>query len=895
MSSAIDHLIINRPYEEPQNYWEYLPTKEFAKRAGRRKAGYWSSLGSSHKGMDDQGEFIELPLVNQIRPRVRAWAKQGYPNVTGITRKLLEHWMTKRERGEIPLFWCQLEAIETAIWMLEAPVSDRTGIDVLRDEDLLRYCFKLATGTGKTAVMGMMIAWQALNKLGNPQDSRFSKHILIVAPGITVRDRLQVLLPSAEGNVYDEFSLVPHTLLQELCSPQVKILIRNWHTLAPNDNEGPRVVKKGPESDEAFVRRVVPEFGTSKNILVINDEAHHCHRPTQDESKVEREEATIWISGLDRMHRAREVLRVYDLSATPFRPTGHLSRGEQLFPWIVSDFGLNDAIESGLVKTPKIAVRDDTSGTKELLSKFFHIYQHIKEDLNKRAEPHEGIPDLLRAAIDILGADWLSKRTEWQNVPTATPPVLIMITNRAETANRIEYALTHGLTGVSELGEKSKMLHISQDALDKLDAEEGATKDEAVQCERDRFNSVGKRGKPGADVQCVIGVNMLSEGWDARTVTHILGVRAFTSQLLCEQVIGRGLRRQSYDINEQTGMFDPEFVTVFGVPFTYLPVEGQGASPKIEKPKIEVRPIPERKDLEIRWPHVIRVEHKLSYHLDLDWEKLTPLVLHSNETPTIVDLALTIDGHPDFSKITRPDLQTLSDKHRQQSTILKQAALLHDQFKKSWPGDAGSHISQLIELIERFLVSDKLKMHLPRKDEDLWRSVTIALNMQRIASHLAQFIRGSSEEKPIAILDPVRPVRSTATAATWSTSKPCQPVLKSQISHIVVDSQFEGQVAFELERDRIPGAVAWAKNDHLGFEVYYLWQGMTHIYYPDYLIRFEDGRTLILEVKGKEDDKVKAKHAAAEEWVRAVNALGSFGKWEFKVLRNQKDVFEVVK
>ncbi|PIP65524.1 type III restriction endonuclease subunit R [Candidatus Peregrinibacteria bacterium CG22_combo_CG10-13_8_21_14_all_49_11] len=896
MPKQIEHLIINKPYQEPQCYWEYLPdTKDFNKHDGRRKAGYWRGSGTTKKGMDDQGEFVELPLVNQIRPRVRAWAKAGYPNVTGITRKLLEHWTTKEQRNEMPLFWCQLEAIETAIWLLEAPPSERTGIQVPNDEELLRYCFKLATGTGKTTVMGMIIAWQALNKMANNQDSRFTKHILIVAPGITVRDRLQVLYPSAEENIYSLFALVPHTLIQELCNPQVKILVRNWHVLAPKDDQGPKVVKKGPESDEAFVRRVLPEFGGATNILAINDEAHHCHRPTPDESKEEKEEATIWISGIDRIHRARGVLRVYDLSATPFRPTGHLSRGEQLFPWIVSDFGLNDAIESGLVKTPKIAVRDDTTTTKELLSKFFHIYVHIKDDLNRRAEATEPLPDLLRSAIDILGSDWLQKRDEWKSAGTQVPPVTIMIANRAETANRIEHALTHGQTAVNELGDTSKLLVIHQDALNKLESEEGASKDDAIQGERERFNSVGKIGKPGEDVQCVIGVNMLSEGWDARTVTHILGVRAFTSQLLCEQVIGRGLRRQSYDVNPETGMLEAEYVTVFGVPFTYLPVEGEGKGPSEEKPKIEIKPILERKELEIRWPHVIRVEYKLNYHLDVDWSKLTPLELRSDETPTIVELAPTIDGHPDFSKITRPDLEKLAGKERLASIMLKQAALLREQFKKSWPGDPGSHISQLKDLIDQFLVSDKLKMRIPSKDADLWRSITIALNMQKIVSHLAQFIRASSEEEPVAVLDPVRPMRSTATSATWRTSKPCQPVQKSQISHIVVDSQFEGSVAFELERDRIPGLVAWAKNDHLGFEIYYLYQGMVHIYYPDYLIRFEDGRTLVLEVKGKEDDKVKAKHAAAEEWVRAVNSLKSFGQWEFKVLRNSKDIFEVVK
>ena len=326
---------------------------------------------------------------------------------------------------------------------------------------------------------------------------------------------------------------------------------------------------------------------------MINDEAHHCHRPTEDEEKEEQDKATVWVSGIDRIHGARKVLRCYDLTATPFKPTGKINKDEMLFPWIVSDFGLNDAIESGLVKTPKIAVRDDAAVGSDMKSKLFHIYPYVKEDLNQKKNPHEGLPDLVRNAVNILGADWLREKDLWmkQVPPRETPPVLIVITNRTETAARLEYTLRNGYSAVEELGEASKLLRIDQDALDKLEAEEsgGGSKDDLVKKERERFNTVGKIGKAGQDVQCVIGVNMLSEGWDARTVTHILGLRAFTSQLLCEQVIGRGLRRISYDTyydeNEQKELYEPEYVTVFGVPFTFLPVEGREGKPREEKTK----------------------------------------------------------------------------------------------------------------------------------------------------------------------------------------------------------------------------------------------------------------------------------------------------------------------
>ena len=352
MSKVIDKLIINSPHEEPSKHWAYIrESQEFELRDGRRKSGYWKATARNVANYDDPGEFVEIELVNKIRPRVAAWKKQGYPNITGVTKKLLEYWSSPDARDR-RLFWCQLEAIETAIWLTEAPDADKQGINIpANGGDWERLCLKLATGTGKTVVMAMLIAWQALNKISNPKDPRFSKNILIISPGLTVRDRLQVLLPENPDNFYQAFNLLEGTMWQELL--QAKIIVENWHTLAPiNENYGPKVVKKGPESNEAFVRRVLPDFGNATNILIINDEAHHCHRPSIDEDKEVKEVATIWVSGIDRIQQARGVLRAYDLTATPFKPTGANNQGERLFDWIVSDFSLNDAIESGLVKTP---------------------------------------------------------------------------------------------------------------------------------------------------------------------------------------------------------------------------------------------------------------------------------------------------------------------------------------------------------------------------------------------------------------------------------------------------------------------------------------------------------------------------------------------------------------
>ena len=602
------------------------------------------------------------------------------------------------------------------------------------------------------------------------------------------------------------------------------------------------------------------------------------------------------ISGIDRIHRARGVLRAFDLTATPFRPTGSNNRGEELFTWIVSDFGLNDAIESGLVKTPRIAVRDDSVNmNKDLRSKLFHIYPEVKDDLNRRAEPHDGLPDLLSNAIDILGGDWLREKDDWKKLrPTIkTPPVMIMICNRTETAARIEYAIKNGHIVTRELGDG--LIRIDQDALDKIEAEEGEelvkNKRELAEELREQVNTVGKEGKPGAQVQCVIGVNMLSEGWDAQTVTHILGVRAFTSQLLCEQVIGRGLRRIDYG-----NLSEPEYVTVFGVPFTYLPVEDTGKPPTPPVPKTKIEPIAERATLEIRWPHVLRVDYKLNYFLELDWNKLKPLELSTEDARTVVEVAPVIDGKPDLTRLTELDLMKFGEEKRFQTLKLQAAVRLRERFKENWEGNPASHVSQLLKIIDEFIASDKLVAKVPKFEHaELLKRIVISLNLQKIVDHLGQFIKSSSSEDPVAIFDTVRPVRSTATAFVWYTSKPAQPVKKSQISHVVADSKWEGSMAFEFERDRIPGLVSWVKNDHLGFEIYYLWKGSLHTYFPDFIIKFADNRYLILEVKGQKTDQDNAKWSAAQEWVKAVNINGNFGKWEFKTIEKPSDVFEVVK
>lgn len=887
MSSGIDQLIINNPYDEPNRHWSYdRESQEFQLHKGRRKSGYWKQ-SVQRLNENDPGEFVEIELVNRIRPRVKKWRDSGYPNVSPTTKRLLNFWKdpNEREQNQNP-FFCQFEAVETAIWLVESLDSEKQGISIPSDGEWSRECLKLATGTGKTVVMSMLITWHVLNKVANPRDPRFSKNILVVAPGITVKDRLSVLFPSEEDNFYKGFRIVNDEMWKQLL--QANIVLTNWHNLAEkSDPTKNTVLKRGRESNEAFCKRVLKKFGDAKNILVINDEAHHCWRATEPGNNDEK--ATIWVEGLDKIHDARGILKTYDLSATPFRPSGIGQQEEKLFPWIVCDFGLNDAIESGLVKTPRIAVKDDATIGDDLKSKFFHLYSHVRDDLNRRVEENVGLPDLVASAITILGIDWFNKKKEWESVNRLTPPVFIVVTNRKETAARVSYHILNGFCPIQELQDEKKFLRIDQDALERLESDEDSSKDELQQRERDKFNSVGKAGKPGEQVHCLVGVNMLSEGWDARTVTNILGLRAFTSQLLCEQVVGRGLRRVSYDLNEE-GLFDAEYVTVFGIPFSFLPVEGDAKPKPPEKPKTLIQPLEDRLDLSISIPNVIRISKKISNLIELNIDSLSPLELDLKDCPSIVEIAPIQDSQPRFDKIVQLNLDALAERSRYQSTILSASVKIHQTLGRSWQGDPASHISQLSRLFEKFIESEKLVLSIPNgENKEKFKRILLAQKIQTISEHLKQFIVETSNEELFPVIDESRPWIRTGDMSPWMTSKKTQPIEFSHVNNMVIDSNFEGKFSQHLERLGAKGDIlSWVKNDHLGFKIWYAFKGEIKTYYPDFIVKTGENTFVVVETKGIKKDKDEFKWNAIKEWVIAVNNAG-IGNWAFESVLTTDD------
>jgi type III restriction enzyme len=928
MASGITHLIVNSPYAEPKHHWHYLrETQTFSLKDGRRPAGYIIASESS-KAFDDPGRFIPIELVNQIRPRVKSWREGGYAGVSGITRRLLEHWRGSERYERTRLFFCQLEAMETLIWLTEAPASERVGIAIPSDGGAFqRLCCKMATGSGKTVVMAMVIAWQVLNKIAYPKDDRFSKHIFIIAPGLTVKSRLQVLIPAGPGNYYDEFDIVPGGLREQL--RQGKVVVRNWHVLNWETDDKLRkkhsVDKRGAKSDEAYAREVLGDMAKVNNILVINDEAHHAWRvnPESKKAKIDRaliEEATKWVGGLDRIHKARRILRCFDFSATPFSPSGKQSTEESLFGWIVSDFGLNDAIEGGLVKTPRVVVRDDgMPDPKNYKSQLYHIYEHVRDDLNRSAEAFEPLPGLVTNAYLLLGRDWLATYQDWQKLGYPTPPVMITVANRIETAARVKNAFDKKKVFIDELCKPELILHIDSKVLEMAEAKEddgeseqenGVGEDEnepkqkkltkAQQAEllRRTVDTVGKVGEPGEQIRSVISVGMLSEGWDAKTVTHIMGLRAFSSQLLCEQVVGRGLRRTSYEAKkkshpvsgQEVELFDPEYVNIFGVPFTFLPHEGDTDGPlPPAPPKTRIEPAREKVGFLISWPNIIRIDHVYRPKLELDLKKVVPLVLNATDKIENAELAAVVAGKPNLAVMTEIDLQTLAERFRFQKIVFEVARDIYDQMNPKWKGNKQNLLAQVIRIVEKFITSPMLEINPPLFYQDeMRRRVMLTLNMARIVQHVFDQIREANTQAVVPVFDSNKPIRSTADMLTWFTGKPVLAAARSHINLCVADSTWEAQAAYELDHN--PDVAAWAKNDHLGFEIAYIFEGVFHKYRPDYLIRLVNGTNLVLETKGQNTPQDETKRRYLDEWVKAVNEHGGFGKWKPGLCLNPSDL-----
>ncbi len=973
---ALNKPIICSPYEEPDKYWFYDKEGNATQVPSRRPASYWYKTQRTGTGVQGQlfaeEERDDLPMVNALREDVRYWREvKKYEGATPTTKKLLNYWASKDRPRR--LFFCQREAVETIIYLREILESRKVPhnwrrlklsfedysllkdgekpsfvtdqelrvfpslIDQPLDTDLpglMRLGCKMATGSGKTVVMSMLIAWAFCNRGANPGDQRFPNATLVVCPNLTIRERLQVLRPELAGNYYEDFDLVPSQLLPEL--RKGKVLVTNWHRFAPasEHSEGGKtynVVEKGEESPDAFAQRVLGEIYERAPIMVLNDEAHHAYRPApvqgslSADEKADREEATIWIDGLDKINKACGVKFAVDLSATPFYLKGSGYIEGSPFSWLVSDFGLVDAIESGITKIPRIPV-SDTTGRPD--PKFFALWKHINENLQpgERLPGGKPKPDAVwreaQDALTTLASQWKERFDYYlqaSNSQEKVPPVMIIVGDNTNIAE----AFFRNISGedqieIEENGKTKKIttygngqifpdclsntenrlatLRIDSKLLAEAESDDpNKNKKDAAEDLRQIVDTVGKYGQPGEQVRCVVSVQMLTEGWDANNVTQILGLRAFGSQLLCEQVVGRGLRRMNYTPDPETGLLTEEYVDVYGIPFSLIPFKGRKTTQSApeDKPKQHVHALPERKGFEMRFPVVEGFAFALKQNLiKADLENTEKLVLQPDQTPTAVFVKPQVGyqfGHGglggSFETVTATREAFYASTHLQTIKFEIARRIVWALTESVGTGEPKMRFHsrhqlfpQVFGFVNQFV---NKKIDFRGCDE---REIGLEIYTRQVVERLLNAIEPDSiqgEPPLLPILNRYKPIGSTL-QVSFFTTRPCFQTGKSHINQVVSDTRsWEQSAAFHLENsDKV---ICYARNDHLELVIPYDFLGASHSYTPDFIVRLSNGSNLILEVKGYETDQDRAKHQAAQRWISAVNNWGQLGKWHFYV------------
>lgn len=1027
MPPEVQAPIINSPYDEPRAHWKIHEHQPAEKIAERRKPAYMylppGAKADAH-GKPAAGREIELQLVSQVRAQLGKWrelALRGEGGISRVSMQLLNYW--RREGRAQRLFFAQLEAAETIIFLTEARADFLHGIDIPLDEPgeekrrdgfsaFRRRCCKMATGAGKTTVMAMLAAWSILNKVNNKTDSRFSDAVLVVCPNVTIRDRLLELDPQrGEASIYRTRDLVPTTMMPQLA--QGRVVTLNWHVFEPRSTQGgARVLRAGRrvlvretivigektttargkrymrdddlekkhalgllrilsrvrdaqtgalqkaeiesekyiETDAAGVRRVLHgELGARRNILVFNDEAHHAYRlraedkdagggapDDEDDSEHYYREASVWVDGLDKVHKLRGINFCADFSATPYFLGKAGENTNRIFPWTVSDFGLQDAIESGLVKIPQLAVRDSSGAA---VPGYFNIWKWILPQLTpaergsrKSGAKPEAILKYAHTPLAMLGGMWDAQRRELAESDDPRPPVFILVCKTKKLAKVVFEWLADdrppstaippaGLPALRNDAHNQNTICVYSDVQKEIDS--GSAKTDEHRWMRHILGTIGKSdwprdsqrraqfpdgfealarrlGKdlhpPGRDVRCIVSVGMLTEGWDCSTVTHIIGLRPFMSQLLCEQVIGRGLRRASYEVGED-GLMREEVATVLGVPLSAFTLKASGGAPREVQTRHRVWALPEKAQYEIRFPRVEGYRQCVRRRIICDIETLPALQLDGVRIAPEVEMKAGLQnniGRPSLhgpGGIELASLEEFRGRKRLQERLYEMTAALAKDYSKNAECELprGALFTQLYPIVRAY-ITGRIRAIAPAEVMDAFLSPYYGWIIETLRENLRADAADESPELPI--YETSRGDGSSGDVDFYS-ARELYPLQKSHVNAMVADNALETAAAQRIDRNK--KVFAFVKNEQLGFAIPYLHDYEMHEYLPDFVLRLheKEARYLVLETKGY-DRRKEGKRLAAERWVAAVNADGTRGKWSYRMISEAAEVDRAV-
>jgi len=1019
-----DNPILNNPYEEPKLHYDtdsegsldysnvckgrrvYKP--DFAviptRQSGQKEIYEWN----------DDTEKYKSHIINLCRKEIGTWRNDGYPNTTRITKELLTFWFKNPERLVTKrLFFAQQEAIETAIWLNEVAEKSNAGQHILNElrrgqqsisenptDQLPRIAFKMATGSGKTVVMACLICYHYFNRQEYRNDVRFVDYFLIVAPGITIKSRLGVLFVDTQNknprdieDYYHVRDLVPAKMKTRLDNINSRLVITNYHTFEPKilqgnkkspfdgktNLKGEKIDTGNKEDFTQVLKRTLSKFKPGSRIVILNDEAHHCYLPksksktTDNEGADENARAAVWFSGLKEIAMKFKLHGVYDLSATPYYLTGSGYPAYSLFPWVVSDFGLIEAIESGLVKIPFLPESDNTQNLSEGREKIpvamlRNLYDHVKDDLPKKGRTTqkkeaaaEGskykelppqLPSLVKGALDQFYNHYVEydsgirKQKEAKANIFSAPPVFIAVCNNTAVSKEVykyiagyEYEDDQGNTvtvqGIKELFSNydpatSKPLRrpptllIDSDALEngeqinddfkkifdseivvfkkdyaRLHGQGSIEKITDAELLREVVNTVGQQGKLGSHIRCVVSVSMLTEGWDANTVTHIMGLRAFGSQLLCEQVAGRALRRMSYNLqgydkdgNPTTDKrkiviekFPPEYAHIIGVPFKLFK-GGKSEIPPPPEDLMHVTAMQERQEeMEITFPNVVgyRVEN-YDGDIQYDFSNLEEYEIDGSQFPT--ETIMTSPISPSQEKL---QVKSVLERRDNELMFLITKELIKYHFSDEEGNPRFQKFNKLKSIVEVWYQTKVLLLNIP---DQRYKKLLFFEDPKKIVDHIARGINTH-----INTSEHIRPVFnfynkfSSTTYVSGNTIKDVYLTKKSHVNYVVLDSDWEAICAKTL--DELESVKSYVKNQFLGFTIPYTKDGKDHQYLPDFIaqVRGKDGtiKNLIIEISGMSNDKTEKKYFVENRWLPAVNALREkydYPEWHFIEVEN---------